>query len=160
MPRVLSLLLACLLPLTAAASEAIPPACQIERLEAARAACLELSADRIDLGTQHRLHLLGVRAQAATAAEIADYERGLRLQYRRYRSDIASECRTEYRIEAALCRLAAARDRALAAEEQIRSAEAALGLSDPAGPVPRLEIRPLPGGRFEVDVLIDGILPY
>ncbi|MEO0993635.1 MAG: hypothetical protein AAFX62_07485, partial [Pseudomonadota bacterium] len=77
-----------------------------------------------------------------------------------FRCDIASECRTEYRIEAALCRLAAARDRALAAEEQIRSAEAALGLSDPAGPVPRLEIRPLPGGRFEVDVLIDGILPY
>lgn len=136
-----------------------PPECLIERQPRALAACLNLAAGRIEAATRARLGALAARAQAATAAEIARFERGLADAYRRYRTDTAAGCRSGPPLDIARCRYRAAVAQAARAGAEIAAAEAALGLSGSAPGAVRLEVRPLPGGAFTLDVILDGVAP-
>lgn len=109
-PWLLSLL--CLLPPAVARAETVDAgsqrACAIEATEQGRAACLGLRADMRLVALETRLSTIAAALQGATAAGIAEFERGLYIDQTRWRRQIARECgKASSSLARETCRLGA-----------------------------------------------------
>jgi len=127
-------------------------ACLIERLDAARANCLGLEADRIALDTESLIARATGDLQALDAAEIAAFEASLRRSQARWRREVVRVCRRAAAgdpVAFAECRLQETAARAGEVAAALETARVSLG-APPLEPGPEVPesvevLIPLPG---------------